>query len=122
MRSSPFDHRPWRELGRALRDVLDPSDNRTFVARVMEEIRAVDVRRLGNDWWAVLGAWARPGLMAAAALAALAVGLTISADTTAAVEEITAEDALRATAETSVLTLAADPPDVEFILAVRPER
>ncbi len=50
---------------------------RVFVARVMAEIRALDVRRFRSDWWEVLGAWARPGL-AAAALVALTMGLTIS--------------------------------------------
>jgi hypothetical protein len=122
MKSSPFDHKPIRDLGRALREVLDAGDNRAFVARVMEEVRAFDVRRLGSDWWEILGAWARPGLAAAAVLMALAVGLTVAGGTTSTVDEITAEDALRATTEASVLTVAAEPPDVEFILAAYPER
>jgi len=122
MRHSPFDHRPWRALGRVLREVLDTGDNRVFVARVMAEIRALDVRPFRSDWWEVLGAWARPGLAAAAALVALTMGLAISSHPTGAVEETTANDALQASTEASVLTVAANPPDVGFILATFPER
>lgn len=122
MRHSPFDHRPWRDLGRVLGEVLEAGDNRVFVARVMAEIRALDVRPFRSDWWEVLGAWARPGLAAAAALVALTIGLTISSRTTGAVEETTADDALRAATETSVLTVAANLPDVGFILTTFAER
>ena len=122
MRHSPFDHRPWRDLGRVLREVLEASDNRVFVARVMAEIRALDVRPFRSDWWEVLGTWARPGLAAAAALVALTIGLTISSRTTGAVQETTADEALQASTEASVLTVAANPPDVGFILATFPER
>ncbi len=122
MRHSPFDHRPWRDLGRVLREVLEAGDNRVFVARVMAEIRALDVRPFRSDWWEVLGAWARPGLAAAAALVALTIGLTISSRTTGAVAETTADDALQAPTEASVLTVAVNPPDVGFILATFPER
>ena len=122
MRRSPFDHRPWRDLGRVLREVLEAGDNRVFVARVMAEIRALDVRPFRSDWWEVLGAWARPGLAAAAVLVALTIGLTISSRTTGAVEETTADDALQASTEASILTVAANPPDVGFILATFPER
>ncbi len=122
MRHSPFDHRPWRDLGRVLREVLEAGDNRVFVARVMAKIRALDVRPFRNDWWEVLGAWARPGLAAAAVLVALTMGLAISSRTAGAVEETTADDALQASTEASVLTLAANPPDVGFILATFSER
>ncbi len=125
MRHSPFDHKPWRYLGKVLREVLEAGDNRVFVARVMAEIRALDVRPFRSDWWEVLGAWARPGLAAAAALVALTIGLTISSRTTGAtgaVAETTADDALQASTEASVLTVAANPPDVGFILATFPER
>ncbi len=122
MRHSPFDHRPWRNLGRVLREVLEAGDNRVFVARVMAEIRALDVRPIRSDWWEVLGAWARPGLAAAAVLVALTMGLTISSRTAGAVEETTADDALQASTEASVLTVAANPPDVGFILATFSER
>ena len=122
MRHSPFDHRPWRDLGRVLREVLEAGDNRVFVARVMAEIRALDIRPFRSDWWEVLGAWARPGLAAAAALVALTMGLAISSRTTGAVAETTADDALQASTEASVLTVAASPPDVGFILATFPER
>ena len=122
MRTSPFDHRPLRDLGKTLREVLEAGDNRAFVARVMAEVRAVDIRRLRGDWWKVLGAWARPGLVAAAALVALAVGLTLATAPTAPVQQATAEEALRAATEASVLLVAADPPDVGFLLAAFPER
>ena len=122
MRNSPFDHRPLRDLGTALREVLDAGDHLAFVARVMAEVRALDIRRLRGDWWEVLGAWARPGLVAAAALVALAVGLTIATAPTGPVRQATAEEALRAETEASVLTVTADPPDVGFILAAVPER
>ncbi len=122
MRHSPFDHRPWRNLGRVLREALAAGDNRVFVARVMAEIRALDVRPFRSDWWEVLGAWARPGLAAAAAVVALTIGLTISSRTSGAVVETTADDALQASTEASVLTLAANLPDVGFILGTFPER
>ena len=123
MRHSPFDHRPWQDLGRVLREVLDAGDNRVFVARVMAEIRALDVRPFRSDWLEVLGAWARPGLAAAAVLVALTIGLTITSRTSGAVEETTtADDALQASTEASVLTLATNPPDVGFILGTFPER
>ena len=123
MRNSPFDHRPLWDLGKALREVLEAGDNRAFVARVMAEVRTLDIRRLRGDWWEVLGAWARPGLVAAAALVVLAVGSTFAtAPTGFVVQQPTAEEAIRAETEASVLTEAADQPDVGFILAAFPER
>lgn len=122
MRNSPFDHRPLRDVGTALRELLEAGDNRAFVARVMAKVRALDMQRLRGDWWEVLGTWARPGLVAAAALVALAVGLTLSAAPAGPVQQATADDALRAATEVSVLTVAADPPDVAVILAAFPER
>lgn len=122
MRSSPFDHRPLRELGRALREVLGADDNRAFVARVMREVRAIDVTRLGSDWMEVLGSWAGPGLVAAAAVVVLAVGVTISGTGPAPVQGAEAEDVLEPLAEASVLTLASSPPEVEFFLVSQPQR
>jgi hypothetical protein len=122
MRSSPFDHRPLRELGRALREVLGADDNRAFVTRVMREVRAIDVRRFGSDWMEVLGSWAGPGLVAAAAVVAVAVGLTISGTGPAPVERAMAEDVLEPVMEASLLTLAPGPPEVEFFLVTQPQR
>ena len=122
MRNSPFDHRPLWDLGKALREVLEVGDNRAFVARVMAEVRTLDIRRLRGNWWEVLGTWARPGIVAAAAMVALAVGLTLVTAPTGPVQQATAEEALRAETEASVLTVAADPPDVGFILAAFPDR
>ena len=67
MRVSPFDHRPDRELGRALKSVLSGADEETFVQRVLE--RVAEMRGNGSPglaWWEVLDVWARPGLVAAA--------------------------------------------------------
>jgi len=63
---TPFDHRPDARLGEALRAALDPGDQAAFVARVLaaaaRPARTVDV----------LAAWARRGLVAAMAAAAVA--------------------------------------------------
>src|SRR5207247_1067651 len=63
---TPFDHRPDARLGEALRAALDSGDQAAFVARVLaaaaRPARTVDV----------LAAWARRGLVAAMAAAAVA--------------------------------------------------
>lgn len=65
----PFDHRPDRLLGEALREVLDPGDGAAFVARVVA--RAEQLRT--GTWDTVLAGWARVGV-AAAMIIALAAG------------------------------------------------
>jgi len=77
--SNPFDLRPDPELGHLLRDHLEPGGHAAFTARLAAavaataEARAV-ARRPGETSWDVLAAWARPGLAAAAVLAALLGG------------------------------------------------
>src|SRR5437773_11357787 len=66
---TPFDHRPDTRLGEALRAALDAGDQAAFVARVLAA--AARPARTGG----VLAAWARRGLAAAMAAAALAAHL-----------------------------------------------
>jgi Asp-tRNA(Asn)/Glu-tRNA(Gln) amidotransferase A subunit family amidase len=69
---SPFDHRPDRELGSMLRDWLQPDDRQAFGDRVLRRIKS-ETGGASTDWWDVLNAWARPGLIAAAVLAAIGI-------------------------------------------------
>ncbi|MFQ5703282.1 MAG: hypothetical protein ACE5HT_04595 [Gemmatimonadales bacterium] len=74
MKASAFDHRPDRELGKALKVILSAEDDAAFADGVMQ--RAVDLplpTSTGRDSWEILGDWAGPGLAAAV------VGLTIGA-------------------------------------------
>lgn len=64
MTHSDFDHTPDLALGDALRDVLATGDDAAFARRVMAQLGTADA------WWQVLGAWARPGLVAALLLVA----------------------------------------------------
>ncbi|UCD24124.1 MAG: hypothetical protein JSW51_14030 [Gemmatimonadota bacterium] len=67
MKVSPFDHRPDRELGKALRSVLTGADEEAFVQRVMTRVAEMHAGGYaGLAWWEVLDTWARPGLVAAA--------------------------------------------------------
>jgi hypothetical protein len=66
---SVFDHRPDPELGRVLRALLSSNDDDIFAARILASAH----RSQGEiQWWEVLTAWARPGLIAAGILAAAA--------------------------------------------------
>lgn len=84
--TSPFDHQPDAELGRHLRDALAGADEAAFVRQVMRSAEHVYGDVLPGQWWGVLTAWARPGLVAAmlvvaamAFWAGLAVGRSESA-------------------------------------------
>ncbi len=69
----PFDHRPDRALGEALRQALDPGDDgAAFVARVLARGARISV----GSWDRVLARWARAGV-AAAVLVALAGGYVV---------------------------------------------
>jgi hypothetical protein len=57
-----------KELGLALKRVLDPGDNRLFISRVLARIDTAPVAPL---FWDLLGSWARRGIPAAIMLAAL---------------------------------------------------
>jgi hypothetical protein len=126
LKSSPFDHRPQRDLGNALREALGPVDDQEFVDRVLEDIRLIDLRRFRNDWLEVLGTWVRPGLAAAAALVVLALAMTVSLRPVGPGDDTTAmDDAIRAQTletSTSVLLAAPSPPQVDIILATSFER
>jgi hypothetical protein len=67
---SAFDHRPDPELGDRLREALTPGGEPEFVRRVLARLPA----RMQETGWDILGAWARPGLVAAAVLLFLAGG------------------------------------------------
>ena len=62
---SPFDHRQDEELGRALRSALSSPDDAAFVRRVIAAVDRVYGSAEPGQWWGVLTAWARPGLVAA---------------------------------------------------------
>ncbi len=68
--ANPFDHQNDAELGRLLREHLEPAGHREFVARVR---RGVLLHR-SADSWDILARWLYPGMAAAAVLGAV-VGL-----------------------------------------------
>ncbi len=117
--SSPFDHRSDVELGGVLREALAPGDERAFTGRVLAAAQA----RYGagapeDEWWHVLGTWARPGLAAALALAAGATIWLARASTRGEVE-VTLEEVFRATAEATappLLVASGAPPSFDRVL------
>lgn len=117
---SPFDHRPDRELGEALRRALDAGDEAGFVGRVVAAAESVLAGRSALEtWWGVLSAWARPGL-AAALLLLVAATLWLVSASTRGEAEVTLEDALRPADETeasAVLVVGLTPPELDVILA-----
>ncbi|MEE8191229.1 MAG: hypothetical protein V3T74_00685 [Gemmatimonadales bacterium] len=68
--TSPFDHRPDPELGRALEDALSAPDDERFARQVMAAADSVFGAGGSESWWQELTAWARPGLVAAMLLIA----------------------------------------------------
>ena len=107
---TPFDHRPDARLGEALRAALDPGDQAAFVARVLaaaaRPARTVDV----------LAAWARRGLVAAMAAAAVA-GFLVGRGSP---PMSSPEDALApasAGAASVALVTATRPPDASVVFA-----
>jgi hypothetical protein len=68
--TSPFDHRPDPELGRALADALSAPDDERFARQVMAAADAAFGADAPESWWQELTAWARPGLVAAMLLIA----------------------------------------------------
>lgn len=65
--TQPFDHQPDPVLGALLREGLGTPNHAAFVAGVRALIAAEPASS-----WSVLASWLRPGLAAAAGLAALA--------------------------------------------------
>jgi hypothetical protein len=120
MTGSPFDHRPDLELGAALREALATSDDARFAERVIAAAEAVQ-GDLATPWWAVLTAWARPGL-AAALLMIAAAGFWLGAMTRSADQATTAlgDPLIGNEDQVSVPALLAgqQAPDVDYVLAV----
>lgn len=119
MNRSPFNHRPDRELGKAIGQVLTGKNRRAFVDRVMAEARLRIEQQAESSWWDVLGAWARPGLVAALLL--IIAVLFGARETASSADDVTLDDAFSRTAEgreeTSLL-LSPSPPDADVVLAV----
>ncbi|MDH3455836.1 MAG: hypothetical protein OER90_03250 [Gemmatimonadota bacterium] len=121
---SPFDHRRDPELGQAMRDVLTPPDEARFVARVVAAAESVYGGAVPSPMLNILTAWARPGLVAAMlliAVAAFSAGLWIGrsgAAVTAASPTI--GDPLVDSGQLAVPALMAgqEAPDVDVVLAV----
>ncbi len=114
--NSPFNHRPDRGLGKALRELLTPTDHDAFVSHVVANARREFERPASLGPWDILGAWMSPGLAAAAllVLAALA-GLQGNRP----VDHVTIDDELSATAqnvEQRVLMYGPAAPDVDVVL------
>jgi hypothetical protein len=117
---SPFDHRPDKALGRALRELLTPDDHRAFVTRIV--VRAEREFRGASPWaspWEVLSAWTRPGL-AAVVLVVIVTLFGLPGRSPVDKHEATLDDALGRAAEgeeqLSILH-ALTPPDVNVVLA-----
>lgn len=125
MKASAFDHRPDRELGRALRAILSAEDDAAFSSRVVERVADLRVQApRSSEPWEILGRWAGPGLAAAA------VGLVTGAviwlggvgvgDDTAVVGNIALGDPLQqvdAAEVPPVLLTTNQIPDVDAFLA-----
>ncbi|HEY2825925.1 MAG TPA: hypothetical protein VGI83_10300 [Gemmatimonadales bacterium] len=111
--TSPFDHEPDRELGRALRDLLESRDDAAFTRRVLGVTPWPQVGV--GDWWDVLGGWSRPGLAAAVLLAAVAgfwMGRSTNGTTPMGLEE-----ALLPRVTTAALDTVNTPPDLDVLTA-----
>jgi len=119
MKGSPFDHRQDRELGDALRSALSGRDEAAFVESVVASAALLQDRvDDGGEWLEILGAWARPGLAAAAiGMAAAATLWIIGARGTADGATLLA-DPLQASVEIPAEFLAAQPPDLNEVLAL----
>jgi hypothetical protein len=105
--NTPFDHRPDRSLGAALRAALSGDDEPAFVARVLA--RAGRPQR----YWEVLASWSRAGITAAAA-AGLIAGFLLQRHANAP----TFDDVVAAANPSTRMLLGTPrPPDPSFFLA-----
>jgi len=111
-----FDHRPDSLLGEALREALATTDEAAFVQRVLARMpQQTDA----ESWWEVLGAWARPGLAAAAA-ALLAVAVWAYGGRSGSIaEDVAAVEQLNAGA---VMMASAPLPDFKVDMVLGEER
>ena len=118
---SPFDHRPDTELGDVLRTLLTPDGQDQFVRGVVAAADHVYGEAAPARTLSVLVEWARPGLVAAMLLIALAAfSLGIFVGRTGAVAEATLGDPLVPdTDQPSVPALMAgqEEPDWDVVLA-----
>lgn len=112
---TPFDHRPDRVLGAALRVALAGGDEPAFVGRVLA--------RVGRPlaYWEVLASWSRAGITAAAAMGLIAGFLVGRAPAGPAIPD---PDLLASAATRSarLLVAAPQPPDPGVVLAGTDDR
>jgi hypothetical protein len=114
--ASPFDHRPDKVLGKALRELLTPADHQAFVAEVVASARRQIAGTPAPNFWDILGAWMGPGLVAAAALVlATLAGMQGGGS----VDYVTIDDELSnlfQTPEERAMMFAPAPPDADVVL------
>jgi hypothetical protein len=122
--TSPFDHRPDAELGSVLRQALDAGDDTAFVRGVLAGFDGMHAEAMPGQWWTVLTAWARPGLVAAmllVAVAAFTLGVQIGRSSVQPVATTLATDPLNPdSGQVAVPALMAgsEAPNVDYVLAV----
>lgn len=113
---SPFDHRPNKVLGRALRELLTPADHQAFVAEVVASARRQIAGTAVPNFWDILGAWMGPGLAGAAALV---LATLAGMQGRGSVDYVTIDDELSnlfQTPEERAMMLAPAPPDADVVL------
>lgn len=122
--TSPFDHRPDVELGSALRRALDAGDDAAFVRGVLAALDGMQPVAGPGQWWTVLTAWARPGLVAAMlliAVAAFSLGVQIGRSSiqptavTSVTDPLNPDSGLVAV---PALMAGSEAPNVDYVLAV----
>jgi hypothetical protein len=122
--TSPFDHRPDAELGSALRQALDSGDDAAFVREVLVAFDGLQAVAVPGQWWAVLTAWARPGLVAAMLLiaaAAFTLGVQIGRSSVQPMATTLVTDPLNPdSGQVAVPAIMAgsEAPNVDYVLAV----
>ena len=117
--TSPFDHKADHEIGDPLREALTMRNEAAFVRRVKASAEVLFGDLPQGQWWSVLGGWARPGLVAAAGLAAAALLWTGTRAGTVPTPESLANPIVESAEELSIpLWLAAQTaPDVDVVFA-----
>ena len=118
--NSPFDHRPDPSIGDPLREVLTMDGEADFVRAVLARAEAHFLGEVPNgQWWSVLGGWVRPGLVAAAGLAAAAILWTGIGTGSIPIPASLANPIAESAEELTIPRWLADPtaPDVEVVLA-----
>ena len=74
MEEMPFGNEPDRELGSLIRDAYQGPDPDLFLARLNGTLGTLPARA---SQWDILATWARPGVITAAAAAALFLGVAV---------------------------------------------